>query len=241
MKKLLCSIILLMLIPVFTMAQKPGTGTGTTAPAKKGSHAYKLSSKKLDDQGEEMDKQIAAIATDIANIIKENKLLETKGIRILPYQTTYTLEKDFIELERHTFIRDEVYKRNIVGVKTKSLKIYTNGSTVNKLEVKIYEKLFYGDDSNLVEITDPSPTTTVTTDVEFSHILKGRKILDKKKLGDIKNTTAFPLRNEIKREFLIPHLTTFRNALRDIASSYYKSLKDSEDNMSEFLKKSTKY
>ena len=66
-------------------------------------------------------------------------------------------------------------------------------------------------------------------------------LLNNKKLGTVKNTTAYPLRNEIKREFLIPHLSTFYSAILFISEAYYKSLKDSDSSLSEFLKKSTKY
>jgi hypothetical protein len=208
---------------------------------------YSLSSEKLDSYGKELDAQILEFNKKIEGAIKKYDLYNTKDIRILPYQTDYNITKDYIEIEKHIFIKDNIYKNNIagikdiVGIKTKNIKIYTNGQTVSKIETKIFEKYFNSGDQSLVYIVDPSPTTEGTDDITFTHVLKGKKILDNKKLGEIKNTTSSPVRNDIKRDFLVPHLSVFYNSILFIAEAYYSSLKDADQNMSDFLKESADY
>jgi len=198
-----------------------------------------LSSESLDEQGRSLDKQIVELSSAIENAIKRYDLLNTKGIRIVPYQMELKQEKDYIELEKHSFIKSDIYKDDILGLRTKTFKIYTNGQTISRIETIIYEKNYYTGDWDMVTIIDPSPTAPGTDDVTFTHVKSGKKIQENKKLGDIKNTLASPIRNEIKRDFIIPNLTTFNNSILFIAEAYYKSLKDVDGAMSDFLKGST--
>ncbi len=55
----------------------------------------------------------------------------------------------------------------------------------------------------------------------------------------MKNSTAFPVRNSLKRVFLVPHLEYFYQVLLSIAETYAKGIKDSDSQMFEFLKEST--
>ena len=68
-----------------------------------------------------------------------------------------------------------------------------------------------------------------------------KTVVDGKKLGDIKNSIVYPVRNNIKRDFLIPSLAYFYNVLLNIAETYSKGVKDSDSMMYEFLRKSTEY
>ncbi len=144
-------------------------------------------------------------------------------------------------------MKENVYKNNVagikdvVGIRTKKIKIFTNGQTVTRLESVIYEKYFNTRETSYVEISDPSPTSEGTDDITFTHIYKGKKILDNKKLGDIKNTTASPIRNDIKRDFLLPHLNQFYASILFIAEAYYSSLKDADQNMHEFLRDASNF
>lgn len=202
---------------------------------------YKLSSETLDQQGRELDKQITAYAVKMADIIKKYNLLKITGIRIIPYQTTYVQGPDFIEMDKHSFVKDDIYNRDIVGIQTRKIKIYSDGQSISKIESEIYDHLYWAGTSNIVKITDPSPMTEGTDDIVFTHILNGKVYLDNKKLGDIKNTTAYPIRNELKREFLVPHMSYFMNSLLFIAEAYFKGMKDAEEGMTEYLKKAKKY
>ena len=198
-----------------------------------------LSSESLDAQGMSLDKQIVELSAAIENAIKRYDLLNTKGIRIVPYQMDLKQEKDYIELEKHSFIKSDIYKDDILGLRTKTFKIYTNGQTISRIETIVYEKNYYTGDWDMVTIIDPSPTAPGTDDITFTHVKSGKKIQENKKLGEIKNTLAAPIRNEVKRDFIIPNLTTFNNSLLFIAEAYYKSLKDVDGAMSDFLKGST--
>jgi hypothetical protein len=208
---------------------------------KTGDQEYKLSSEKLDEQGKFLDAQIISLCQDISGIIKRYDLLNTKGIRFVPYQTTYNLGQNFIEMEKHDFIKDELGHENITGIRTKKIKFYTTGQDVSKIESEVYERHYYSSEMDIVRISDPSPLQAGTDDMVFTHIRSGKALVDGRKLGDIKNTTAYPVRNEIKREFLVLHLTYFKNSLLFIAEAYYKSLKDTDGMMTDFLKQANKY
>jgi hypothetical protein len=208
---------------------------------KESDQEYKLTSQTLDQQGGELDKQVTAYAGRMADIIKKYNLLKTTGIRIIPYQTTYVQGADFIEMEKYSFIKDDIYNRDVVGVQSRRIKLYTSGDSISKIESEIYDHFYWAGTSNIVRITDPSPLTAGTDDITFTHIVNGKTFLDNKKLADIKNTTAYPIRNELKREFLVPHMSYFMNSLLFIAEAYYKGMKDSEEGMTEYLKKAKKF
>ena len=234
MKKLIVLPVLLLLIfPVFTGAQEK--------KAEEKKQTYKLSSEMLDNQGKELDKQISSLNKKLTDIVTKYDLLNTPGIRIVPYQTTYKLGKDYIEIEKHLVLKDLIYNRTITGIKTKKIRVYTSGKNVTKVVSEIYEKSNETGQVNIVRIEDPSPLSEGTDDILFTHVYKGKTLLRDRKLGEIKNTTAYPVRNDLKRDFLIPHLTYFSDKLQFIAEAYYKSVKDTDSNLAEFLKKSTQY
>jgi hypothetical protein len=202
---------------------------------------YKLTSETLNQQGKELDSQITSLSKRMADIIKKYELLKADGVRIIPYQTTYILGPNFIEMEKHSFKKEDIYAREVVGIQTRKVKIYTDGQGISKIESEIYDRDYYSGTSYMVRITDPSPAAEGTDDIIFTHVVNGKTFLDGKKLGDIKNTTAFPIRNELKRDFLVPHYSYFMNSMLFIAEAYFKGLKDAESSMSEFLKKANKY
>jgi hypothetical protein len=214
----------------------------SSAQEKKGNEQeYKLTSEKLDQQGKELDAQVTALTNKLADIIKKYDLLKTTGIRVIPYQTTFSQGPDFILLEKYSFIKEELYEKDIVGIQSKKIKIYTNGQSISKIESDIYDHNIWAGTTNIVRIVDTSSMSGNTDNILFTHIVSGKTYLENKKLVDIKNTTAYPIRNELKRDFLIPHMSYFVSSLQFIAESYYKGLKDSEAGMTEFLKKAKKY
>jgi hypothetical protein len=203
--------------------------------------AYKLTSEKLDQQGKDLDAQVVGLAKRMGEIIKKYDLLKASGVRFIPYQMTYVIGADYLEMEKHSFTKEEIYNRDVVGIQSRKVKIYTDGQNITKIESEIYERDYYSGTSNIVKIMDPSPMTEGTDDIVFTNIINGKIFLDGKKLGEIKNTTAFPIRNDLKRDFLVPHYSYFMNSLLFISESYFKGLKDAESGMWEFLKKSNKY
>lgn len=202
---------------------------------------YKLTSEQLDQQGGKLDARIVSLAVKMADVIKKYNMLKATDIRIIPYQTTFVQGSDFIELTKYSFVKEDIYERDIVGVQSKKIKIYTNGQTISKIESEIYDHNYWAGSTNIVRIIDPSPTSEGTDDVLFTHAVNGKIYLENKKLGEVKNSTAYPIRNELKRDFFVPHMQYFAGTLLFIAESYMKGMKDSEAGMMEFLKKSKKY
>jgi len=202
---------------------------------------YSLSSKDLDEDGKMLDQQVVELSKKIENVIAKYKLKTIKDIRLVPYQMTYTMGDNYIKMEKHHFVRDELLTNRVRALQKRSIIIYTNGTSVNKIESIILEKNYYEDTTNEVRIVDNSPTAAGTDDIIFTHIMNGNKIVNGEKLGDIKNSTAFPVRNELKREFYVPHLSYFYDSILNVAETYYKGMKDAEQTMQEFLEKSTRF
>jgi hypothetical protein len=199
----------------------------------------KTSSENIDREGKEGDLQIKDLNEKIQGVIQKNKLMENQDIRILPYQTDYDVQKDYIYVERHYFMRDAIGSK-IIGEKRKSVKLYVSGGNLTKIESVIYERDYDAATEQSVEITDPSPSTESTDDIIIKQYYKKRLVLDKK-LGEIKNTTSFSIRNDMKRDFYIPHLQYFYTTILNVAETYSKNTKDSDSTVIEFLKKSSSY
>ncbi|MBN2079582.1 MAG: hypothetical protein JW838_11495 [Spirochaetes bacterium] len=231
MKKVYIAAACLLLAMSVSMAQEPAGKTKTQS----------LTSESLEQEGKKLDEQIFNLNKKIGEIINNYELLKAENIRWVPYQMNYIMGKDYIEMEKHSFTKDGVFGRNITGLQSKKIKIYTDGRTVSKIESEIYERDYYAGTSNIVRIVDPSPMAQGTDNVTFTNIINGKTYLDNKRLGEMKNTTAFPIRNDIKREFFIPHLSYFRSSMLFIAESHMKGMKDSEHGMAEFLRKSKQF
>ncbi len=201
----------------------------------------KMQSQDVDNDGKNLDSLINDLNVKITGLVKKYDLLNNKGIRILPYRFSYSQGDGYIEMERYTFLKDEIYNRDIVGIEMKQMKIYGGGQGVSKIDYTIYENNHLNGMVTQVFVNDPSPEGMGTDDMVFTHEANKKKILENRKLGEVKNSTAFPVRNEIKRDFIVPTLSFFYDSLLFICESYAKSSKDREHMMNEFLKKSTKY
>lgn len=199
-----------------------------------------LSSEKLDNEGKELDNQIADINRKIERVVGRYKLLTTKDIRFVPFQVTYNTGSDYIEIEKHNFIQEEASNK-FDGIRSKSIKIFTNGSSVSRIEAEIYEKNYHDGSITRVLMVDNAPGSNSKDGIIFTHMIGSKKLVDGKKLSEIKNTTAFPIRNNLKRDFIIPHLSFFYSTILNIAETYNKGIKDSESIMTDFLRKSTEY
>jgi hypothetical protein len=239
MKNKLASIMILFLtLPVFLTAQdaKP-------AAEKRGST---LTSKAIDEKGQGFDKQIADLSKSIQQVVADANLMTSSGIRTLPYQTdiNWGPEKDspkYVQVVKHIYIKEGLFTGQLIGFEEKVLRIYSDGKTVSQIETIIKTKNFKSQDEEIVTVLDPSPLTESTDDVILHHTLNGRKLIDKKKLGDVLNDVDSPIRNGIKSEFIIPNLTILEKNLLFITESNKKGSKDADLNISEFLKKSTLY
>ncbi|HOO73496.1 MAG TPA: hypothetical protein PK926_17180 [Spirochaetota bacterium] len=201
----------------------------------------KLQSENIDNEGKNLDSLINDLNVKIAGLVKKYDLFNNDGIKILPYRFSYSKGDGYIELERYVFLKDDIYNRDIVGIETKQLRVYGAGQGISKIQYTIYENNHLNGMVSQVIIEDPSPEAMGTDDMLFTHQNNGRKLLENRKLGEVKNSTAFPVRNDIKRDFIVPTLSFFYDSLLFICQSYEKSSKDTEHMMNEFLKKSTKY
>ncbi|NMB64230.1 MAG: hypothetical protein GYA16_05100 [Spirochaetes bacterium] len=200
-----------------------------------------LESEALVNEGKQLDQEILTFCKRIEETIAKYKLMSIKDIRLLPFQISYSQGNDYIYLEKHFFVKDDLVPNKIKIKKLKSIKIYTNGTTVSKLESIIREENYYENTVSEVKIIDPTPTSLGTDDIVFSYIRENKVILTEKRLSEVKNSTAFPIQNQLKREFYIPHLMYFYDVILSIAETYYKGMKDVDSTMTEFLKESTKY
>jgi hypothetical protein len=200
----------------------------------------KLSSEALDSEGKKLDQQIVNLYKKIEEVVVRYKLATNRDVRTLPYQVNYRLGNNYIEIERHVFEKNELLNK-IIHLRRKTLRLYVSGQSISKAESLIFEKDYESDITNQVSMMDPSPVAAGTDDIVFAHSVNNKDLTGEKKFIEIRNTTAFPVRNDIKRNFLIPHLGYFYNVLLSIGETYAKSIKDTDSALSEFLKKSTDY
>lgn len=206
----------------------------------------KLLSEQLDNQGKAYDKQIFELSSSIQKKIAETGILTNENIRIIPYQTQFRVGPDkekpqYLEIIKHSYLRSSLYGRDYIGVEEKTMRIYTDGKSVSKFETIVSTKNYNSLEMEIVTVVDPSPMAEGTDDIIFTHVFNKRKLVDQKKLADIKNTLAQPLRNEIKMQFIIPNLSTLLNSIVFITEATQKGFGDTDDVMLEFLKRSTLY
>lgn len=230
MKKLLIAVLIVMILaPVMLFSQND-----------------KQVSQRIEEQGRAYDRQILELYNSIQGVIADNKFMENRAFKTLPYQTEINFGPDrnnpqYVELIKHIYVRDGLFSSKPVGLEEKILRIYTDGKTISKLETIIQTKNFKTQEVESVIVTDPSPASESTDDVVFTHKYNGKTVIEQKKLVDVKNTVTLPLRNEIKIQFMIPNLTILYNNIFFIAESYKEENKNTDSKMSEFIKKAIQY
>jgi len=212
----------------------------TAIMAKTDTSKYGLSSEQLIKQEKELDKQIKSLIEKIEKISIENNLENKKDITIIPFQTNFKNEKGVISLEKYFLRKNSNYANKVTGISTKKIILKFSGKSLSSIESFITDKDYRTGEKTYVHIVDNSPKSNTYDNIKFLYKYNGKTILQNKTMSKIKNTTAFPIRNNLKRDFLIPHLTFFYDSLVFITESYSKSKKDADSDMSGFLKDSTK-
>jgi hypothetical protein len=159
-----------------------------------------------------------------------------KNVKKLPYQYSFTNGKDSVTLERHALELDPLLDTRVTGITVNKVTVYTDGSVISKIEYEVYTNSFNSGFWDRVTIVDPSPTAETTDNIIFTHTANGKLLTDKKTLGEVKNTTAFPVRNQLKENYLLPSALAFYDAFLFTAEIYYKSFQDGDTRMSQFLK-----
>ncbi len=200
----------------------------------------RLNSEVLESEGKDLDSQIVSISAKIEDVVKKYDLMNVKDIRVLPFQVSYDLTSDSIEIKRYYLVKDDLLNK-VTLLQEKTMRIYSGGGSVSRLESEVTEKDYNTGTSTVVKITDPSPGAAGTDDITLTHIVNSKVMIDNKKLSEVKNSLAFPVRNEFKRDFYVPHLSYFYSVILNIAETYNKGKKDSDAAMTEFLKKSVSY
>jgi len=188
-----------------------------------------------------LDKQYRQITQKMEQIINRYKIHEKKDIQIVPYQVEYTQGKDFIKIEKHAFKKSPYDMTRILSVHKKSLTIYIKEKKVSKLIVEIYKKNYESSRTTKLTLIDKSPTSGLTGDISITQEVNGIRTFNNKKLKDFRNTTANPLRNELKRYFLISHVEQFKSYIVYIGERYDNSKKNNEKNATNFLRRESLY
>lgn len=205
-------------------------------------------SPRIIERGEELDRQIVQINQRISDLVINTDLISS-DIQILPYQSSYRTFDNRIELETHSFIRDDIYNNKIVGINRNITTIHLGGGSVTGIDIILYENNHVSGDTTIVKISDPSPLTDTTDDITFTHIrnaqmqrdedgiyqFTGRVLIDERPLGEIRNNDASPLRNQIKSDFLMDNLTSLYDNVLFISQAFINSTGGSDQYMAEFM------
>ena len=201
---------------------------------------YSLKGKNIIRQGELLDKDYQEAARRMGEIIKRYNLLANSNIVTLPFQVEYTRGKNYISMEKHSFERSAFERKKITSFLKKSITIYTDGSRVQKIITQVYRKDYRTGLENQVTLVDPEPEKGGTGDITITQVKNGTTVFNKKKLGDFSNTTASPIQNELKRDFLISHISTFADYLLFIGESHDREMKDRQREVKGFMKTAMK-
>jgi len=227
-----------LVIPVFISAQQ---------------RQDKLNSQLIDEKGKALDKEIIDLYKLVEGVIANSDIMSPDGVKFLPYQTDIIYGPDYdpkkkdnkkpeyFELIKHIYIRAGIFSGRLVGYEEKTLRIYSNGKTINKMEAIIKVRNFQEQSEEILTVVDSSPTSGSKDNIILTHVRNGRTVVDKKKLGDILNNIDLPIANEIKSDFMIPTLVTLYKNILFITEVNLKNSKDVDANVADFLKKSTFY
>ena len=232
MKKFLALLITsFLIIPVFISAQQ---------------NQSKLNSKVIEDKSKSLDKEILELYKMIEGVVATSNIMSPDGVKYLPYQTDIIYGPDpkkpeYFELIKHIYIKAGIFSGRLVGYEERTLRIYSNGKNISKMETIIKIRNFQTQSEEILTVVDPSPGTESKDNILISHKRNGRDIVVDKKLGEILNNIDLPIGNEIKAEFMIPTLVTLHKNLLFITEANLKSSKDIDANVADFLKKSTFY
>ncbi|HNX58770.1 MAG TPA: hypothetical protein PKK43_06710 [Spirochaetota bacterium] len=199
-----------------------------------------LTSEKLDNEAKNLDSIIKNLNEKIQSVVQKYKMVDNKDIKVVPYQVDYDVDKDCITMERHVFVRSDGPDAKVIEEKRKTIKLYVSGGTLTKVVSIVYERDYNNATEQIAEVVDSSPMSGNTDGIAIKQTFR-KKVVFSKTLGEMKNTTAFPVRNDFKRDFYIPQLTYFYNTILSIAETYSKSTKDTDQTVADFLKASTRY
>lgn len=97
--------------------------------------------------GRSYDRQILELYNSIQKVIADNKLMENKGIKTLPYQTEINFGPDknnpqYVELIKHIYVRDGLFQLKAYRSWREDPQDIHGRKTISKLETIIQTKNF---------------------------------------------------------------------------------------------------
>jgi hypothetical protein len=93
------------------------------------------------------------------------------------------------------------HEQKMTGYATDALTITFNGGKLSRLERIYYDKEFANQQSLVVRIVDPDPSTPKHNNILISRTKNGQTKI-RSRFGDIKNTPANPHRNKLKNAYV---------------------------------------
>ena len=203
------------------------------------------SSQQADDsqKAQELEKTEEVLDERIAQfnaMFSEFADLKAGDVNHSPSQTRFRRGSDYIELEKYDFIKESFASNKVVGRRTKYLRLYFNGETLNRVESEMVEVNFKTGKRHISRVVDGSPASAETSDIEV-FTQNNQEPPNETTLGEMENTISNPNRIKFKREFYLEHLKVFERYFR--YTKKYRELygSNTDYNSIETMKKSLDY
>ena len=197
------------------------------------SESLKNTEKQLDERILEVNKSLS----------RYSRFLKTKGIiKYSPQNTVVTVntEKNYVQIESYSFIQESKVSTELVGLKNKTMRLFFSGDNLVKIETEIFEDNNSTNTKKQILITDVSPTSVDTTDIELSSSTNNLKAYTTT-FGDIQNTNSRPVRIQYKREYYTDNLVYFEKLFRFTEEFQQVGATNIERENLAILKQSLKY
>ncbi|MDH5720516.1 MAG: hypothetical protein OEZ13_07810 [Spirochaetia bacterium] len=190
-------------------------------------------SKELEETEKKLDKKIVDMNKEFTDFYS----LKGKDVNYSPAQTRFRQAEDYIELESYSFINHTRNTGEVVGMKSKIMRLYYSGNSLKKIETTVIEENFQQQTKIENKVVDPSPQTEDSQDIEITNIFNdGRPITVA--LKSMQNTISNPLRIKFKREFYLKNLAYFQKMYTYTIGYQARYGTSTTDNLIEDLKKS---
>ncbi|MDH5717471.1 MAG: hypothetical protein OEZ22_07505 [Spirochaetia bacterium] len=158
----------------------------------------------LDQTEDNLDDKILEVNKSLGNYHK----LQDVPVNYTPAQTKFTKGKDYIEIESYSFIGRSYNKSNIIGMKTKKMKLFYNGDKLSKIITSVMEENYEKRTKTENTVIDESPATKDNLDIKIINVNNGG-VPYEVNLGNMENTLSNPMRIKFKREFYLKNLVYF--------------------------------
>jgi len=187
----------------------------------------------LEESEKKLDKKIMEMSKEFTDFYA----LKGQEVNITPAQTRFRQGGDYIELESYAFINHTRNTKEVVGMKSKTMRLYYSGNSLKKIETMVIEENFQQQTKIENIVVDPSPQTEGAEDIEVTNIFNdGRPVT--LTLKDMQNTISNPLRIKFKREFYVKNLAYFQKMYKYTVGYQKRYGANTSNGLIEDLKKS---